>query len=98
MPCLVGCLALFFPRIAIVIVWLASDYLEDAYQTATWPILGFLFMPLTTLAYAWAWHEGGGTISGLGTVAIVLAVLVDCGILGGGASRKEVRRYISRRA
>jgi hypothetical protein len=91
MPCLVGCLALFFPRIAIIIVWLASDYLEDAYQTALWPVLGFLFMPLTTLAYAWAWHTGGGTVSGLGLAAVVLAVLVDLGIVGGGAASRRGR-------
>jgi hypothetical protein len=96
MPCAVGCLALFFPRLAIVLVWLASDYLEQAYLTLLWPLLGFLFMPLTTLAYAFAWHEGGGSISGskLGLLVFVLAILMDLGILGGGASRREVRRYV----
>lgn len=83
MPCAVGCLAIFFPRIALIIVWLASDYLEAAYQTVLWPVLGFIFLPLTTLAYAWAMNENG-SVSGLYLVAVVAAVLFDLGLLGGG--------------
>ena len=93
MPCLLGCLALIFPRVAIVIIFLTSNYLQTAYQTVIWPVLGFLFMPLTTLAYAWAWHSGNGSVSGLGLVAVVIAVLIDLGTLGGGASHKKVRKY-----
>ncbi len=91
MPCLVGCLALFFPRVAIVLVWLFSDFLTKPYPNFFWPVLGFIFLPLTTLAYAWAWHFGGGSITGLGVVVIVLAVLFDLGTLGGGAH--SGRRY-----
>lgn len=83
MPCAVGCLAIFFPRIALIIVWLASDYLEDAYQTVLWPVLGFVFLPLTTLAYAWAINENG-SVSGLYLVVLVVAVFFDLGLLGGG--------------
>lgn len=92
MPCLVGCLALVFPRIAIILVWLLSDYLEAAYQTLLWPLLGFFLMPLTTLAYAWAWHYGGGSIQGLGMAVVIIAVLFDLGLLGTGthSSRQTV--------
>jgi hypothetical protein len=92
MPCLIGCLALFMPRLAIFLVWLFSDYLQTAYQTLIWPLLGFLFMPLTTLAYAWAWHQGNGSVSGIGLVVVVLAVLFDLGLLGTSeSSRRSVR-------
>jgi hypothetical protein len=98
MPCFVGCLALLFPRIALILVWLlGGNYLGAAYQTTLWPVLGFIFMPLTTLAYAWAWHIGGGSISGLGLVVVVVAVLIDLGTLGGGASHKKVRTIYVRR-
>ena len=98
MPCFIGCLALLFPRIAIILVWLfGNNYLQNAYVTTIWPVLGFIFMPLTTLAYAWAWHTGTGSVSGLGLAVVVIAVLIDLGTLGGGASHKKVRTYYVRK-
>ena len=95
MPCLIGCFALFTPRVAIVLVVIFSNYLGDAYQTLLWPLLGFFFMPLTTLAYAWA-INANGSVSGIYLVAVILAVLIDLGIIGGGASNRHVRRYYVR--
>jgi len=98
MPCILGCIALSFPRLVIVILAIFTTYLHDAYRGPLWPILGFIFMPFTTLAYAWAWHYGGGNIQGLGLAVIIVAALMDLGTLGGGASNKRVRTvYVSRR-
>ena len=59
MPCLVGCLALAAPRFAIVLVVVFSDYVGRAYDTVLWPLLGFFFMPLSALSYAWAINSRG---------------------------------------
>jgi hypothetical protein len=80
------------PRLALVLVWLFSDYLGQAYQTTIWPLLGFFFMPLTTLAYAWAMHFGEGSVNGLGLVMVVVAVLIDLGLLGTGESSRRWSR------
>jgi hypothetical protein len=93
MPCLVGCLALAFPRIALILVVIFSDYIGNAYQTTIWPLLGFLFMPLTTLAYAFAINSNG-SVSGLYLVVVVIAVLMDLASLGGGESGR--RYYVVR--
>ena len=58
-PILLGCLALGAPRLVLFLVWLLSDYLGRAYASNFWPFLGFLFLPLTTLAYAWAKNSSG---------------------------------------
>jgi hypothetical protein len=79
-----GCFALFFPRLAIILVWLFSGYLGRAYETVLWPLLGFFFLPLTTLAYAWAINTNGA-VSGVYLAVVVVAVLIDLGLLGGGA-------------
>jgi hypothetical protein len=88
MPCFVGCLALAMPRFAIVLVVIFSDYIGRAYQTALWPFIGFLIMPLTTLAYAWA-INARGSVAGFHLVVIVVAVLIDLGLVGGSASRRR---------
>jgi hypothetical protein len=82
--CLVGCLGLLFPRLALALVFLFSGYLGRAYQTTIWPVLGFFFMPLTTLAYAWAVNTNG-TVTGIYLVVVVIAVLIDLGLTGKGA-------------
>jgi hypothetical protein len=89
-----GCLALFFPRLAIILLWLFSGYLGRAYETVLWPLLGFFFLPLTTLAYAWAVNTNG-TVNGIYLVVVVLAVLIDLGLLGGGAETGR-RKYLVR--
>lgn len=96
MPCLLGCLAISAPRFVLFLVWLFSNYLDQAYQTKIWPFLGFLFMPLTTLAYAFAMHQGGGQLTGFGWAVVITAVFVDLGLFGTGerARRKRVREIV----
>ena len=45
----------------------------------------------TTLAYAWAINSRG-SVSGVYLVVVVVAVLMDLGVIGGSASRRKFRR------
>ena len=87
MPFVIGCLALSAPRFAILLVVFFSNYIGRAYETTLWPFLGFLFMPLTTLAYAWAINSRGSVV-GFHLVVVVVAVLIDLGLVGGSASKR----------
>lgn len=91
MHCLLGLLSLIFPRVVIVMVWLFSDYLGRAYESVLWPLLGFFFLPLTTLAYAFAVNSSG-SVTGFYLAVVVVAVLVDLGMIGGGAGSKRRKR------
>jgi hypothetical protein len=84
MPCLLVLFALIFPRLVLFFVWLFSDYLSQAYHSLLWPIVGFLFMPLTTLAYAWAINSNG-SVNGLYFFMVLLAALIDLGAIGGSS-------------
>lgn len=95
MSCLVALIALLTPRLAIVLVVLFSDYLGTAYETRIVPFVGFLFLPLTTLAYAWAIHSHG-SVAGFALAVVLLALLIDLGIVGGSARRRKKKRGESR--
>ncbi|MEO8180896.1 MAG: hypothetical protein ABI895_18845 [Deltaproteobacteria bacterium] len=85
MPWLFGCLAIVFPRLALFLVWLfGGNYLDRAYGSILLQLLGFLFLPLTTLTFAFAHNSlsAGGHVTSLGWLLTALAVLVDVGIIG----------------
>jgi hypothetical protein len=90
MPCILTIIALAFPRIVLFLVFLLSNYLGRAYQTVLWPFLGFFLMPLTTLAYAWAINSAG-SVQGIYLVAVVIAVLIDLGLIGSGEHSRRRR-------
>jgi ACR3 family arsenite efflux pump ArsB len=83
MQCLLVILVLIFPRIALVLLFLFSHYLERAYHGLIVPFVGFLFLPLTTLAYAWMANTGRPTV-GVNLLILIVAVVIDLGGLSGG--------------
>ncbi|MEY2746713.1 MAG: hypothetical protein RL112_1755 [Planctomycetota bacterium] len=88
MPCLVGCLWLSLPRLVLLLTWLFTDAIGEAYETKIWPFLGFFFLPVTTLAYAFV-HTRGQDLDGAGWIVMIVAVLVDLGVLGFGRRRRR---------
>ena len=78
-----------FPRVAIVLLYFFSTFFERARLGILILVLGFIFLPLTTVVYAWIINTGNA-IQGIYLVAIVIAVLADIGLLGGGwRSRRD---------
>jgi hypothetical protein len=90
MPCLVLILFLAFPRIALALMFFFSHYLERAYHGLLVPLLGFFFLPLTTLAYAWMVNTGQPT-AGTNLIILIVAVVIDVGGLGGGEYHRRTR-------
>ena len=90
MGCLLLILIVAFPRIALVLMFLFSTYLQRAYHSMIVPLLGFIFLPLTTLVYAWMTntHE---PIAGVNLIILIIAVVIDVGGLGGGAYHRGRR-------
>ena len=84
MCCVLALLAFVGPRVALVLMFLFTNYLQRAFDTFLLPLIGFLFLPWTTIAWAIAQNEFGGA-NGIGLLVIVLGLLADIGVLGGGA-------------
>lgn len=93
MCCLLTVLFFIGPRAGILIWWLLNSVRwEVAFPGSfIWPLLGFLFLPWTTLMYVLVLPS---LIPGLDWIWIGLAVLVDIGsyVGGGYGNRKKVSK------
>ena len=92
MPCLVLILVAAFPRVVLVLMFLMSNYLQRAYHGLLIPLLGFFFLPLTTIVYAWLVNSNL-PLEGINIIFLILAVVIDLGGLGGGEWHRRRRYY-----
>jgi hypothetical protein len=58
MGCLFAMVAGFFPRIALIVIWIATDLVDRAFSTWVIPLIGLFVLPFTTLVCAIAWVPG----------------------------------------
>jgi hypothetical protein len=79
MPCLLVLASFCAPRVALFFIFLLTDWIKQAYDSALWPLLGFFFMPYTTLAYMAAMLNNDHNVSGGWLVLVVVAVFLDLG-------------------
>ena len=95
MGCLFALVALITPRFILFVLWLFTNYLNTAFSSGWWGLLGFLFLPTTTIAYAIAQNEFTARTGGIetaGIILIVLGVVIDLGMLGGSGRGVAKRR------
>ena len=87
MPILLAVVALAAPRFVIALLWFFTGWFTGVFQSVLWPILGFFFLPLTTLWYSAVQNWYGGQWQTWHIVVLVVAVLLDLGS-GRGAARR----------
>ena|SRR5581483_5741483 len=64
------------PRVSLLLIAvLRSAWLYNAFETKIWPVMGFLLMPYTTLAYMVV--KNSDFSSGWSVVLLLLAALID---------------------
>ena len=88
MCCFILLLGFFGPRVTLVYLWL-TGYLNGAFRTVLWPLLGFFFAPFTTLIYAIAMHNGGLTLFWM--IMIGIGLFFDLGVYGGSERHRRGR-------
>jgi len=89
MPCLLALLAVAFPRVAIVLLWLFSSFFSGVYNNVIIPVLGFLFLPLTLIVYTYLEKTHPGPLGTQQLIFIFIAVILDLGLIGGGTYRRR---------
>ena len=94
MCCAITVLALLGPRALIIFWWLVDPARWNVtFGSALIPILGFLFLPWTTIMYVLFWSVGG--LDFVGWLFVALALVLDIGTYTGGAygNRDQVSNY-----
>ena len=90
MGCLFFMFAGLFPRLGVLMIWMARPNLVDAaFDTVIWPLLGIIFLPFTTLMFVIMYQPGG--LEGFDWFWIGLAVFCD---LGHTATSYSQRRQV----
>jgi hypothetical protein len=87
MGCLLALLALITPRLVIILLWFFTHWFRGIFNTALWPILGFIFLPTTLLWYTVVFHWFGAQWTLWPVVGLVIALAIDV-----SPARKRRRR------
>ena len=92
MPCLAVLFALLTPRILILILWLLTGWFKGIFDTALWPVIGFIFLPTTLLWYTAVqnWWQGQWGLWQI--VGLVVALMLDLSPAGGKRRRRRHHR------
>ena len=92
MCCFFTALVLFGPRLAILIWWLIDPTRWNAaFSGFIWALLGFLFLPWTTIMYVLVFQGG---ITGFDWIWLALGLLADISSYTGGGYGN--RHYVTR--
>ena len=86
MPCLPLLLGLAFPRVVLLCMLLFTNMLGRTFHGLLFPLLGFIFLPITTVVYTLL-VTTGYPVGGLYLVALIICAVADLGLIGRGASR-----------
>lgn len=89
MPFILAIIGLCAPRFVAAVLWLTTSWFDGIFETRLWPILGFLFLPLTLLWYTVVVHWFGGQWGVLQLIILVIAIVTD---LSSGKKASEKRR------
>lgn len=71
------------PRVGLAFIWLFSNWVDRSIESTMLAVLGFAFLPWTTLAYVVMWSAGG--LSLLGWMVVGFCAIFDLGSYGGTA-------------
>ena len=78
MGCLLILMTGFAPRVAAVLYWI--------WRPGLWPVLGILFLPVTTIVWVLVATNG---VSGFDFLWLGLAVFIDIGANGRNAAKRD---------
>jgi hypothetical protein len=89
MGCILPILSVFMPRVVMVFIFLLTHWFSRAFDSTLWPLLGFLFMPYTTLVWMAAMLRSNHRLGVFWLILLVVAVFFDLGGQGRSFRRRK---------
>jgi hypothetical protein len=77
MPLLIILFALFVPRLVILGLYFMTHWFDGIFKTLLFPLLGFIFMPVTLLWYTAVHNWFNGQWDVLQLAGLVVAIIID---------------------
>ncbi|MEA3337761.1 MAG: hypothetical protein U9R25_17840 [Chloroflexota bacterium] len=74
--CLLAMGAAIAPRLVLIIMAIFGDRMSLAFDSWIWPVLGWIFLPYTTIMYILVWTPLGG-VSGWDWIWVGLGLILD---------------------
>lgn len=64
------------PRLVLILMWLVGPWINAAFDSWIWPLLGIIFLPYTTIMYILVWSPATG-LAGWDWVWVGQGVVLD---------------------
>ena len=85
MCCVISALFFIGPRAGLLIWWLLKPgRFNMVYNNLLLPLIGTIFLPVTTLTYTVIYRPALGRLAGMDWLWIFIALMVDFSLYGGG--------------
>ena len=85
MCCVISSLFFLGPRAGLLIWWLVNPgRFHIVYSNFLLPVIGTIFLPVSTLTYTFIYKPAVGHLIGLDWLWMFIAIMVDLSLYGGG--------------
>ena len=75
--CILAVVGSFSPRIALLLMWVFTDYVTRAFDSFIWPLVGIIFLPFTTIMFCLVYSPLAGGVVGANWIWVFLGLLLD---------------------
>ena len=86
--CLLALIGSVFPRIALLLMWIFTNYVDRAFSSLIWPLLGLIFLPFITITFCLVYSPLAHGVVGAKWIWVALGLLLDSVSSGSGAWRR----------
>lgn len=91
MGCLLLILVIISPRLAMLLIWLVSDWVDRAFNGWLIPVLGVIFLPWTTVLYTVGYVLSGDAAAPWGILGIFIGLFLDIALHARSATMGKAR-------